>query len=134
MSQADARPSPWARPTLTPGVTAAVLVGGIVSLAAGIWSFFAPESFAAFVAFPYNRHLLHDIGAFEIGIGATMLFALLWADSVLVVLAGYVVGTGFHLVSHIIDREIGGHSTDVPIQALLLLIGLAGFYTRSRGK
>jgi hypothetical protein len=133
MNQLEARPSPWARPALTTGVIVAVLMGGIVSLAAGLWAFFAPESFAAFVAFPYNRHLLHDIGAFEIGIGATMLFALLWADSILVVLAGYVVGTGFHLISHVIDREIGGHSSDVPIQALLLLVGLVGIYARVRG-
>jgi hypothetical protein len=61
-------------------------------LAFGIWAFFAPVSFADFVAFPYNRHLLHDVGAFQIGIGATVLLALLWADSIMVVLAGYVVG------------------------------------------
>jgi hypothetical protein len=125
---------PWARPDLTPGVVVAVLVSGIVSLAAGVWAFFAPESFAAFVAFPYNQHLLHDVGAFQIGIGATMLFALLWADSIMVVLAGYVVGTGFHLISHVIDREIGGHSSDVPVIAILVIIGLAGMVARAQGK
>ena len=134
MSQPVSRTSPWARPALTPSVTVAVLVSGIVSLATGLWAFFAPESFAAFVAFPYNRHLLHDVGAFQIGIGATLLFALRWADSIMVVLAGYVVGTAFHLISHVIDREIGGHSTDVPGIAILGIIGLAGMVARARSK
>ena len=113
---------------------AAVLVGGLISLAAGVWAFFAPESFAAFVAFPYNQHLLHDAGAFQIGIGATMLFALLWADGIMVVLAGYVVGTAFHLVSHTIDRDIGGHSYDAPGIAILVIISLVSMVARARGK
>jgi hypothetical protein len=93
--QATMRTSPWAPPELQPGVTAVVIIIGLFTLAFGIWAFFAPASFAEFVAFPYNRHLLHDVGAFQIGIGATMLLALLWADSIMVVLAGYVVGSSF---------------------------------------
>src|SRR5215204_7279124 len=111
MKQTAMRTSPWAPPELRPGVTAAVLISGLVALAFGIWAFFAPASFAEFVAFPYNRHLLHDVGAFQIGIGATMLLALLWADSIMVVLAGYVVGSSFHFASHILDRHIGATAT-----------------------
>jgi hypothetical protein len=124
--------SPWKPPELQPGVTAAVVVSGLFMLALGIWAFFAPASFADFVEFPYNRHLLHDVGAFQIGIGATLLLALLWADGVMVVLAGYVVGTSFHLASHIIDRHIGGHAYDPLVLSLLLVIGLAGMYARAR--
>ena len=80
MRQTAMHTSPWAPPELRPGVTAAVLISGLVALAIGIWAFFAPASFAEFVAFPYSRHLMHDVGAFQIGIGATMLLALLWAD------------------------------------------------------
>jgi len=134
VSRIAARSSPWTRPDLTPGVTAVVLLGGLVSLAAGVWGFFAPESFAAFVAFRYHQHFLHDVGAFQIGIGATMLLALRWADSVMVVLGGYVIGSGFHLVSHIIDRDIGGHSFDAPGIAILVIIGLIGMVARIRGK
>src|SRR5215208_1407791 len=89
-------------------------------------------SFAEIVAFPYNRHLLHDVGAFQIGIGTTMLLALMWTDGVMVVLAGYVVGTGFHLVSHILDRHIGGHSYDPLVLSVMGAVGLAGMYVRSR--
>ena len=62
-----------------------------------------------------------------------MLLALLWADGVMVVLAGYVVGTGFHLASHIIDRHIGGHGYDLLVLGLLVVVGLAGMYARVRG-
>src|SRR5215216_3734970 len=126
MKHSVVRTSPWASPDLRLGVTAAVSIGGLFMLAFGIWALFAPASFADFVAFPYNRHLLHDVGAFRIGIGTTMLIALLWADSVMVVLAGYVVGTSFHLTSHIIDRHIGGHGYDPLVLSLLVVIGPAG--------
>ena len=105
---------------------AAVTIGGLFMLVLGIWAFFAPASFADLVAFPYNRHLLHDVGAFQIGIGTTMLLALMWKDGVMVVLAGYVVGSGFHLLSHIIDRHIGGHSYDALVLGVMVSLGLAG--------
>jgi hypothetical protein len=130
--QATMRTSPWAPPELQPGVTAVVIIIGLFTLAFGIWAFFAPASFAEFVAFPYNRHLLHDVGAFQIGIGVTVLLALLWADSVMVVLAGYVVGSSFHVVSHIIDRHIGGHVYDPLVLGLIVVVGLAGMYARAR--
>ena len=133
MRQTAPHTSPWAPPELRPGVTAAVLISGLVALAIGIWAFFAPASFAEFVAFPYSRHLMHDVGVFQIGIGATMLLALLWADSIMVVLAGYVVGSGFHVVAHIIDRHIGGNIYETLGLGLLVVIGLAGMYARARG-
>jgi len=52
-------------------VSDSATIGGLFMLVLGIWAFFAPASFADFVAFPYNRHLLHDVGAFQIGIGTT---------------------------------------------------------------
>ena len=132
MKHTAMRTSPWAPPELQPGVTAAVIISGLFMVAFGIWAFFAPVSFADFVAFPYNRHLLHDVGAFQIGIGATVLLALLWADSIMVVLVGYLVGSSFHLASHIIDRHIGGHGYDLLVLGFLILIGLAGIYARAR--
>ena len=128
MKQTAMRTSPWAPPELQPGVTAAVIISGFFMLAFGIWTFFAPVSFADFVAFPYNRHLLHDVGAFQICIGATVLLALLWADSIMVVLGGYVVGGSFHIV----DRHIGGHLYDPLVLGFLIVIGLVGMYARAR--
>src|SRR5215203_5951501 len=83
MKQKAIRISPWAPPELSFGEMAAVTIGGLFMLVLGIWAFFAPASLADFVAFPYNRHLLHDVGAFQIGIGTTMLLALMWTDGVM---------------------------------------------------
>jgi hypothetical protein len=132
MKRKAIRISPWAPPELSFGEMAAVTIGGLFMLVLGIWAFFAPASFADFVAFPYNRHLLHDVGAFQIGIGTTMLLALMWKDGVMVVLAGYVVGSGFHLLSHILDRHIGGHSYDALVLSVVVSVGLAGMYLRSQ--
>ena len=132
MKQKAIRISPWASPELSFGEMVAVTIGGLFMLVVGIWAFFAPASFAEFVAFPYNRHLLHDVGAFQIGIGTTMLLALMWKDGVMVVLAGYVVGSSFHLLSHILDRHIGGHSYDPLVLGVMVTVGLAGMYLRSR--
>ena len=132
MKQKAIRISPWAPPELSFGEMAAVTIGGLFMLVLGIWAFFAPASFADFVAFPYNRHLLHDVGAFQIGIGTTMLLALMWTDGVMVVLAGYVVGSSFHLLSHILDRHIGGHSYDPLVLSVMVAVGLAGMYVRAR--
>jgi hypothetical protein len=132
MKQKAIRIPPWAPPELSFGEMAAVTIGGLFMLVLGIWAFFAPASFADFVAFPYNRHLLHDVGAFQIGIGTTMLLALMWKDGVTVVLAGYVVGSSFHLLSHILDRHIGGHSYDPLVLGVMVTVGLAGMYLRSQ--
>jgi hypothetical protein len=61
-----------------------------------------------------------------------MLLALMWTDGVMVVLAGYVVSTSFHLVSHILDRHIGGHSYDPLVLSAMVAVGLAGMYVRAR--
>ena len=57
-------------------VLAVTLLAGILTVAAGAWALLAPRSFAEFVRFPYRRHFIHDGGAFQIGIGATLLLAV----------------------------------------------------------
>src|SRR5215203_5183780 len=104
MKQKAIRISPWAPPELSFGEMAAVTIGGLFMLVLGIWAFFAPASFADFVAFPYNRHLLHDVGAFQIGIGTTMLLALMWTDGVMM-----TVGlAGMYLRSRVSGRRPRG--------------------------
>jgi hypothetical protein len=52
--------------------------GVVYALGSGASAFAAFRSFYDNIATfqPYNRHFLHDIGAFTIGLGAVMLFAL----------------------------------------------------------
>ena len=69
----------------------AALLCGATMLGLGLWALFWPVSFAAWVDFPpYNEHLLHDVGAFQIGIGVTLLLAAVVRDALTVALAGFV--------------------------------------------
>src|SRR5207248_961874 len=73
---------------------------------------------------PYNRHFLHDAGAFEVGLGVTVLMALRWRDALVVVLTGISVASWLHVLAHALDRNIGGRpGTDIP--GLVLLAALA---------
>jgi hypothetical protein len=49
-------------------LVAATLVCAASMLVLGAWAFLAPESFSRFIDYaPYNRHLIHDAGAFQLG-------------------------------------------------------------------
>ena len=114
-----------------PVLVAAVLICAASMLALGAWAFLAPESFARFIDYPpYNRHLIHDAGAFQLGIGATVLLALGWSDALVVALTGFAVASGLHTVSHWTDRNLGGHGSDVPSLGLLTIVALIAIYAR----
>jgi hypothetical protein len=70
-------------------VHGATVLAGLFTLALGVWAFFAPRSFYEQLATfdPYNRHLIHDIGAFQLAIAAAMLAAERWRDTLAVVLS-----------------------------------------------
>lgn len=106
-------------------------VVGVFLVALGLWAFFAPRSFFERVAAfpPYNRHLAHDIGAFQTGLGATLLFAMIWRDALLVVLAGTGVGFILHFFSHLMDRGLGGQAADpVSVGLLAVVVVLAAVW------
>jgi hypothetical protein len=128
---------PWpARSTWqTAGIAAAAAVCAASMLALGFWAFLAPASFSDFIDYaPYNRHLVHDAGAFQIGIGAAVLLAVFWRDALLVALTGFAVASGLHTVSHVLDRHIGGHASDVPTLGVLTLVALLAMYLRIRAR
>ncbi|MEO3805226.1 hypothetical protein [Nonomuraea sp. B1E8] len=110
-----------------------VLLGAASMLVFGFWALLSPVSFLDYVNYhPVNEHLAHDAGAFQIGIGATLIFALIWSDALVVALAGFAVASGLHTMTHFMDRHLGGHGTDVPILGLFTLIALATLYLRLR--
>ncbi len=109
-------------------VIATVAVSAASMLILGLWAYGWPRSFADFIDYaPYNRHLIHDAGAFQIGIGVSLAAALTRLDGVLVALSGFIVASGLHTISHQVDRHIGGHGSDVPTLATLSLIAVIGF-------
>jgi hypothetical protein len=95
-------------------VTIVAALSGAWMLAIGLWALLAPRSFAAWIDFPpYAEHLLHDVGAFQIGIGVSLLTSLAWGDAKAVALLGFVLAGAIHTVNHGIDLDLGGHTADV---------------------
>jgi hypothetical protein len=109
-------------------VRVAVFVVAVFFIGLGIWALLSPQSFFDQLAHypPYNKHLFHDVGAFQVGIGSTLLFALFRRDALQVALIGTSVGAVLHAISHIVDRDLGGKSTDpFLLSALAIVIVLA---------
>jgi len=106
-----------------------VVVAGLLLLVSGLWAMLAPDSFYAVVATypPYNRHLVHDLGAFLLGLGVTLGLALALSDALLVALSGNAIAGVAHFVSHVVDRDLGGQPTDPLTIGLfsLVLVALA---------
>jgi hypothetical protein len=91
-----------------------MLAGGALFVGAGGWAFLDPASFYAHVATfpPYNRHFLHDLGAFQVGLGTALFIALLGMNARAVALWAVAVASVLHAVSHVVDRDLGGRDTD----------------------
>ncbi len=106
----------------------AAWIGAAFSVVTGSWPFLAPESFYEVVATypPFNRHLFHDLGAFQLGIAAALVAGLARRTAIAVGLWGGAVGATFHAVSHWIDAGLGGRSTDPWLLSLLALVLVAG--------
>lgn len=100
---------------------------GFYSLGLGLWAFVAPFSFYSNIALfpPYNQHLVHDAGAFLAGLGAALLFALVVSDALLAVLAANSAAAVLHAASHIMDRSLGGRSSDPVVVVLLAAVLVA---------
>jgi hypothetical protein len=115
-----------------PYVTAVLALAGAGMLAVGLWAGLAPRAFARSVAFPYHEHFLHDLGAFQVGIGVTLLLALVWRDAAAVALAGFLVANGLHAVSHAVDQELGGRASDPYVIGAVSLLVVAALVLRVR--
>jgi PPOX class probable F420-dependent enzyme len=88
-------------------VTMTALIG-LLTAGIGVWCLIDPRSFAEVVGFPAHEHFVHDVGAFQVGLGVTLLLALVWSDALATALAGYIVANTVHAVNHIVDLDLGG--------------------------
>ena len=101
------------------------LAVGIFYLLSGGWAFLFPTGFYSIVAnfTPYNLHLLHDVGAFQVGLGTALLAAALAGRGLAPILFGVLAGSLLHLASHVIDIRLGGHpATDLPALTLMAAV------------
>ena len=117
-------------------VRAITALGAAFFLVVGLWALIAPRSFYEVLATypPYNEHLFHDIGAFQIGLGVTGFVGLVRPDGLGSALAGLTSAAVLHTLSHILDRDLGGRATDPwSLGLLALVLALASIaYVRRR--
>src|SRR5215207_1442300 len=107
-------------------VLTVTLLAGLFMTAAGMAALLAPDWFADAAGFPRHTHFVHDAGAFQLGIGVTLLLALIWHDGLALALAGFLVANTAHAVNHAVDLDLGGHSSDPwGLAALSLLAAVA---------
>ena len=104
-------------------------LGAVFFIGPGLWAFFDPQGFYDELATfePYNEHFIHDIGAFQIGIGVALASAI-WRrnDALLAALLGAAVGSIFHTIAHFIDHDLGGKDSDVVVFSVITVVLLAG--------
>jgi peptidoglycan/LPS O-acetylase OafA/YrhL len=104
-------------------------IGAVFFIGPGLWAFFDPQGFHDELATfePYNEHFIHDIGAFQIGIGVALASAI-WRrnDALLAALLGAAVGSVFHTIAHFIDHDLGGKDSDVVVFSVITVVLLAG--------
>ena len=123
------------RPLTAAGLTVKMilLLCGTFMLAFGLWALLQPVAFADFIDFPpYNEHLLHDLGAFQLALATSLLTAMFSSDAASVALLGLIVSGTIHTINHVIDTNLGGHLTDAVGLSGLALLAVVGLLMRRR--
>lgn len=103
------------------------VIGAVIGafyLVTGGWSFLAPLGFFSSVAnfAPANIHLLHDLGAFQIGLGLALMMPVLLGAPLRAALIAVLGASVLHVAAHIEDVNLGGHPyTDLPALTLICI-------------
>ena len=113
-------------------VRGVVLLVGLGMAVVGVWCLAAPESFAEWAGFPPHVHFLHDLGAFQLGLAAGPLLALIWADALATVLAGFLLANTVHTVNHVVDLDHGGSTAQVWVLGVVSVAVAAALGLRLR--
>src|SRR5258708_40163415 len=101
------------------------VVGAVIGafyLVAGAWAFLAPMSFFSAVATfaPLNVHLLHDAGAFQVGLGLALTVPVALRAPLRAPLIAVLGASVLHVIAHVEDIRLGGHpTTDLPVLSLI---------------
>ncbi len=126
-------PQPVGLPTLL-----VIAAAGLVLVGVGAWALVDSASFFDRLAVfpPYNAHFIHDIGAFQVGLGLALWLALVWTDAILAVLVANAIAASLHVGTHFVDRNLGGDPvrdiTTLGLLALVLLVLAALRFRRLR--
>ena len=101
------------------------VIGAVIGafyVVTGGWSLLAPLSFFSAVAnfAPANIHLLHDLGAFQVGLGLALTMPVVLGAPLRASLIAVLGASILHVGAHIEDVNLGGHPyTDLPALTLI---------------
>ncbi len=111
------------------------LAVGAFYLVVGAWAFLAPAPFFHLAAPfpPYNQHLFHDAGAFQVGLGLALCLSAITRTGLQPALAAVLAASLLHLASHVEDRALGGHAGDLAVLGLLCVLLAAAWVLERRG-
>ena len=119
-------------------VRGVLVAGAAFFLFIGAWALIDPASFYAQVATfpPYNRHFLHDVGAFNLGLGAALALGLTRWPGHRVALWAAAFAAVLHAGSHFADQALGGNSSDPLVLSLIAvaLVAAAILATRTNDR
>lgn len=109
---------------------AAPVIGAVIGvfyLVTGAWAFLAPLNFFSAVATfaPLNVHLLHDAGAFQVGLGLALTVPIALRAPVRASLIAVLGASVLHVLAHIEDIRLGGHPTTDLAVLTLICVALA---------
>ena len=111
------------------------IVGALFFIGPGAWAFLDPQGFYDELApfEPYNEHFIHDLGAFQLGIGVT-LAAAVWraGDALLAAFIGAAIGSASHTAAHFLDHDLGGKDSDLYVFGLVTAVLAAAAFLRLR--
>jgi PPOX class probable F420-dependent enzyme len=113
-------------------LVAVTALAGVSTAGIGIWCLVDPGSFADLVGFPTHQHFLHDVGAFQLGLGVGLLLSLIWADALATTLAGFIVADTVHTINHLLDLDLGGSVAQVWLLGVMSVALIAAFVIRLR--
>ncbi|OBJ88655.1 PPOX class F420-dependent oxidoreductase [Mycobacterium asiaticum] len=111
-------------------MVAVTALTGVFTFGIGIWCLVDPASFAETVQFPTHQHFLHDLGAFQLGLGVALLLALIWADALATALAAMIVANAVHTVNHVLDLPLGGSAAQAWLLGAMTVLLVAAFVLR----
>jgi hypothetical protein len=116
------------------------VIGSVIGafyLLTGAWAFLAPLSFFSTVATfaPPNVHLLHDLGAFQVGLGLALTVPAALRVPLRAPLIAVLVASVLHVLAHVEDIRLGGHpTTDLPVLTLICIALAVGLGLEMRAK
>lgn len=109
----------------------AVGIGAAFYLLPGLWAFLDPRSFAEKTESAPPTHLVHDMGAFMVGLGLWAIASLIFSDTLVAALTSLAIVSAIDSFVHFEDLHMGHIRPSEPWilagMAVLQILGLIAY-------